>query len=103
MDKYISHKYLDQLLDYYLTNSNGAEHYAYNIIKGEIEHAPTADVVEVKHGRWHLIDFAGTVRCSICGHETLADIPFVDSGAKWVPLYADEYCGNCGAKMEKEN
>lgn len=60
------------------------------------------EVAHVVHGKWHSIDFTGTVRCSICGYETSAEIPFIDNGEKWVPLYANNYCGNCGAKMDGE-
>ena len=49
MDEYISTKYLEKLLDYYLKNSNGAERYGYNIIKNEIEHAPIAGLEERGH------------------------------------------------------
>ena len=54
---------------------------------------PTADVAEVRHGRWHDVymssasSFVGT--CSICGVSN--DIP---------PVSLAKYCPNCGAKMD---
>lgn len=57
---------------------------------------PTADVVEVKHGRW--IDdrlcttLGGTYevqRCSVCGEH------YEEVGYDW------NYCPNCGAKMDE--
>lgn len=51
-----------------------------------INATPTIDAEPVRHGRWSLVDFAGTVRCSVCGQL---------SGE-----YA--YCPNCGAKMDLE-
>lgn len=53
----------------------------------EINNIPSADVVEVRHGRW----IGKVYKCSLCG--------------KWVdPLQGDadmNYCPNCGAKMEE--
>jgi hypothetical protein len=95
MDECISKKYLDDLLDYYLTTSTGAEHYGYSIIKGEIKRAPIADVVDVVNGHWikHWTDnnLIGHEyeECSICGCSML------DTNQFWDSLY----CPNCGAKM----
>ncbi len=44
---------------------------------------PTADVVDVKYGKW-LQDFDGDYYCSKCGHYPKADVR--------------EYCPYCGAK-----
>lgn len=63
--------------------------------------APAADVAPVVHGRWIGIDssfwkpthssdipvFRKTYRCSECGRRT---------------AIAENYCPNCGAKMDKE-
>lgn len=58
----------------------------------EIEGAPTAEVVEVKHGKWEYIgtDKQGNVfRCSNCALRIGLD-------------YETTYCPNCGAKMDLE-
>ena len=58
-----------------------------------LENIPAADVMEVKHGRWHDVymssasSFVGT--CSICGVSN--DIP---------PVPLAKYCPNCGARMD---
>lgn len=58
-----------------------------------LDTVPAADVVEVRHGRWHDVypigasSFVGT--CSVCGKSN--DIPSV-------PLA--KYCPSCGAKMD---
>ena len=52
-----------------------------------VKEFPTADVVEVRHGRW--IDDETAYICSVCFHGS-------PSGAKW------NYCPNCGAKMDGE-
>ena len=55
--------------------------------------APTADVVEVVHGRWvekEKYTFGIMYDCSLCENRIL------DNGHPW------NYCPNCGAKMDKE-
>lgn len=66
-----------------------------------IDEEPAADVAEVRHGRWIGIDssfwkpthrgdipvFRKTYRCSECRRRT---------------AIAENYCPNCGAKMDKE-
>lgn len=55
----------------------------------EIEEAPTADVVEVKHGYW--IEYSGDpniITCSECDWGTGVDEKFF------------KYCPNCGAIMD---
>lgn len=60
-----------------------------------ITYAPTVDAEIVRHGRWisHDYDFApaeSTQECSVCHKEQ--------------PIYMvdDNYCPNCGAKMDGE-
>ena len=50
---------------------------------------PSADVVEVKHGKWEIIwlGYSNTYRCSIC---------------KFKFNHTDNYCPNCGARMKHE-
>ena len=64
---------------------------------GEIENAPTADVVPAVHGRWvneQMIvgGFAETwaCDCSVCGR------------TQREPLWKPNYCPNCGARMDGE-
>ena len=54
-----------------------------------IQEAPTADVQEVRHGRWELDEYGGW-HCSVC-HE----IAIVNGG--------ENYCPNCGALMVNED
>lgn len=54
-------------------------------VLSEIKEAPTADVVEVKHGRWkngHI----GWVTCSLCKYEN--------------DITRFPYCPNCGSRMD---
>ena len=67
---------------------------------GEIEDAPTADVEEVKHGKWEFINQAENYlepptgdmcKCSKCNFK-------ID-----VSETLFKYCPNCGAKMDLED
>ena len=54
-----------------------------------IHTAPTADVVEVKHGEWiKVADLCGieVLKCSVCGMEH--------------PRNSTAFCCDCGAKMD---
>ena len=55
-----------------------------------IRDTPTADVVEVRHGRW-ITDEKGVVICSECGEEH-----------EWQD-FRPPYCDMCGAKMDGVN
>lgn len=55
-------------------------------------------VVPVVHGKW--IKDGESIYCSACGFETSSLLPYICDGEKWVPCYANKYCGNCGAKMD---
>ena len=64
----------------------------------DIQQAPIADMMEVKHGQWlkYITDELHEVwcdKCSICGFE-LDDL---------ITAEGYNYCPNCGAKMDGEN
>jgi predicted amidophosphoribosyltransferase len=56
---------------------------------------PTADVVEVKHGHWGLIDECANegVYCSVC-HKKVYKTYYANQKLK------SKFCPNCGAKMD---
>ena len=59
-----------------------------NISANMLRKIPTADVVEVRHGRWSHVAYLKGIKvmeCSYCGKRVLG---------------AHNYCGNCGAKMD---
>lgn len=71
----------------------------YNRTLEVLKEAPTADVVEVKHGEWEAGHYEGGIfdgtnfeKCSVCQFERL----FEDVNFK--TTY--NYCPNCGAKMD---
>ena len=55
--------------------------------------APTADVVEVVHGRW--IDKGEYAVCTECGGRSGTQY----DGVEPIPLMT-QFCPNCGAKMD---
>lgn len=78
-----------------------------------IDKVPTADVVEVRHGRWIEDAEAGCLICSECGRytdEIIGDFIEADedlSRALEIPLKTKIhrsmnpfYCSKCGAKMD---
>ena len=64
--------------------------------KDAIERIPTADVQEVKHGKW--VHYGEYVQCSNCEHIT-DDFCYDDEMTMVLPYY----CSNCGAKIDLED
>ena len=65
-----------------------------------IESAPSADVAQVVHGKWKLLDECSNagVYCSIC-HKAV----YRESAWYKNVHIKSKYCPNCGAKMDKED
>ena len=65
-------------------------------VKRVIMQAPTADVAEVKHGEWFLLDdcLNEGVYCSVC-RKKVYKTEYANQKLK------SKYCPNCGAKMDK--
>ena len=63
----------------------------------EVYLSPTADVVEVKHGEWHLLDDCANegVYCSVC-HKKVYRKDYANQKLK------SKFCPNCGANMRGE-
>lgn len=61
----------------------------YAVLEEDITNAPTADVVEVKHGEWEKVKGKDYWTCSNCCTVTQNN--------------EDEYCRHCGAKMDGGN
>ena len=57
---------------------------------GCLEDTPTADVVEVKHGKWDI-----NKNCSVCGVYKFEGLD-ADVWADW----DIDYCPHCGSKMD---
>ena len=61
------------------------------------EYTPTANVQEVRHSKWELIDECANegVYCSNC-HKKVYRAKYANQKVK------SNYCPNCGAKMDKD-
>ena len=72
------------------------EHYAFNSAE-LLDEVPKADVQEVRHGKWELIDECVNegVYCSNC-HKKIYRAEYANQKVK------SNFCPNCGAKMDGE-
>ncbi len=73
---------------------------SYEDIADALLTCPTADVVEVRHGKWLVIEDelwkgGGRYECSACGYGFSFDGYF--------ELDEQPYCPHCGARMEVED
>lgn len=66
--------------------------------KDDVDKIPTADVQEVKHGKWE--EREGILVCSECGHATEDTVDVQTETGGWQLRYP-YYCGKCGARMDK--
>ena len=64
MEEYVRKSKLHEIVDYYLKTSNGAEHYGYKIIKGEIATMPAEDVAKDE-----VIKFANYLKTHACSYD----------------------------------
>lgn len=62
----------------------------FNMCVNCVNQTPTADAVEVKHGKWKRK--GQDIYCSVCGNESAYN-PF--GASKF-----SDHCPNCGAKMD---
>lgn len=70
---------------------NFVKAYAVPLIKSIIDQQPTADVQEVKHGKWNYYTKTNVI-CSCCNF-----IRNIETQIAW------EFCPKCGAKMDLED
>ena len=62
-------------------------------VRKALQMTPTADVQEVRHGRWIYTECEFNLpKCSICGSRS-QDATYADR---------DKFCSRCGAKMDGE-
>jgi DNA-directed RNA polymerase subunit RPC12/RpoP len=90
MSRYIDvDKFAEKICNYQAIDEDAA-----NAMIWLLRTFPTADVVEVRHGEWRIVDSdLGYVEmeCSLCGHKHLF---YTNQGYP--------YCPSCGAKMDGE-
>lgn len=102
MKEYIERK---ALLELYQIDGpeNETGHVPLPVIRQNILDMPSADVVEVRHGRWFFTEYE-FFTCSVCGESyyngaesTAQAESYLNSGRTY------KYCPNCGARMDKED
>ena len=75
-------------------NHDGFLYVPYKELVDGIKAVPSADVVQVRHGKWKKIGAWGRVyRCDQCGN--FLDFDGVNAGRGTA-----NFCPNCGAKMD---
>ena len=65
--------------------------YSPEFIKAIIDRQPTADVQEVRHGKWirgNYVCGEYEFKCSVCGN------------TEWHTSYSTPFCPHCGARMD---
>ena len=89
MKEYIDRAALKQELAPYEENDFSQQ---MDVILAIVDAQPTADVVEVRHGRWEMAPCNGVydMRCSACGF------------CPGIRFFSSNYCPDCGALMDKE-
>ena len=99
MARYIdADKLIDELRDELKRTTE--DDYTIGVVVATIEllrEYPTADVAEVKHGEWFLLDECSNegVYCSVC-HKKVYRKEYANQKVK------SNYCPNCGAIMNEE-
>ena len=100
MPKYIEREALLRKFNHDDMENDGHDFVHLNVARKAIEEAPAADVAPVVHGRWILLgknehDYETSVeeKCSLCGRYVY----------RYDTELQDNYCPNCGAKMDKED
>ena len=84
------HRYIDTEKIKYTAYINGDV----TVSKDLVEKIPTADVQEVRHGKWIVCGmFDDFVKCSCCGYQDTRNHVIYENLM---------YCGKCGAKMDEE-
>lgn len=90
MSRYIDKQMLISALNAKSEMALGTPKAVFAHVSKMVELLPTADVAEVKHGRWVVID--GTPYCHVCRRQC----DYNGDGTHSKSLF----CPNCGAKMD---
>lgn len=109
MSDYISRKAAVKIAKKYgLANGSALRRHSglADCIALEIEWLPAADVEPVRHGWWECVydDSTGEtdITCSHCKNTRPVNGCFVSTNGKSC-YFEDDYCPNCGAKMDLED
>ena len=72
----------------------------YETAKEMLKTMPTADVVEVRHGKWIKNEDSVGWHCSYCGVVDVYAYSWNSETGKYD--FQDNYCPNCGARMDEK-
>ena len=97
MKEYLDKEVVQEMLENAQIISNG-EYYGYCTEDVRLNSIPTADVAEVKHGRWIEYPRAHYFKCSECKYTVPYRKAVLVNGSREY-----NYCPNCGAKMNGGN
>lgn len=101
MKEYISKEYLYSILNPRLNDSRGAEHYAYDCIKQEIDYAPESEIIHMHEAKW-IFDKEPYFN-SFVSNVIFEDVAICSDCFDRVPAHlAGRQCPSCGAVMIKE-
>lgn len=98
MAEYIDREAIVLKYEFGMVSDEGIVCIPYRDIKKSIANTPFADVVEVKHGEWQLLEECSNegVYCSVC-HKKVYRKDYANQKIK------SKYCPNCGARMDGDN
>lgn len=104
MSRYIDVDKVLELIEeaFHKTDVNGQEQIGVLTCHRIVREAPTADVVEVRHGHWYIREYE-FFTCSECGHDYWNGCDYtVQAKERLANGEHPNYCPNCGAKMDGE-
>lgn len=101
MAEYIAKK---QVIEWFMCYAHEDRPIRFEDLEFDIQHMIPEDVAPVRHGRWECIydDSTGEtdITCSYCKNTRTIKGCFVSTDGKSC-YFEDDYCPNCGAKMEE--
>ena len=96
MKEYLDKEVVQEMLENAQIISNG-EYYGYCTEDVRLNSIPTADVAEVKHGRWIEYPRDHYFKCSECKYTVPYRKAVLVNGSREY-----NYCPNCGALMKED-
>lgn len=95
---------LHAVLNERIDDRHSTTYYTFEKVLEKLKSIPTADVTEIKHGKWLKTNaYPHKVYCSVC-YKTYVENEEIIAGRGWRLSYCTEaeYCPHCGAKMDEE-
>ena len=87
---------LKNVFEGYSCTENPNPHFPLDMVKKDIDKAPTVEAVPVVHGEWKMR--GGRLYCTNCEKKALEEKDRDD----WYGCIGSNFCPNCGADMRKK-